>query len=244
MDMMQKTPLVIANWKNALSVVESVRLAHAIRRDGFDGVHAEVVLAPSYVALQAVVEAIGDAPLGVAVQSVGAHAVCTGEINPHHAVAAGATYAILGHSERRAQLGETDEDVMHQVSATVRAGLIPVVCVGETKTERRAGKTKTVLKRQLSKALAAYKGNSALVIAYEPVWAVGAKKPATMAMIREAHTLIRGILTHGARVIYGGSVDAQTAALLGAEPLVDGCLVGRASLDETSFRAIIEAYTR
>lgn len=240
--MIGKQPLVVGNWKNALGVGDSVRLAQSLLNELVGSTQAEVVVAPSALALASVAEVLRDTRIGVAAQNIGTDEVCTGEISAEQAAEAGATYVIIGHSERRMQWAEDNDDVAAKILEATNAELIPIVCIGETRAERKANRTKAVLRRQISKSLAKLKSNSPLVIAYEPVWAIGAKKPATPKVVQEAHEIIRAILGRSARIIYGGSVDQESAALLAAQPLVDGFLVGRASLDAAAFHGIIQAY--
>ncbi len=240
--MIGKQPLIVANWKNVLGVGDSVRLAQSLLTELVGSTQAEVVVAPSALALASVAEILRDTRIGVAAQNIGTEDVCTGEVSAFQVAEAGATYVIIGHSERRMQWAEDDADVAAKVAETINAELIPIVCIGETRAERKANRTKAVLRRQIAKGVAKLKSNSPLVIAYEPVWAIGAKKPATVKVVQEAHEMIRSILGRSARVIYGGSVDQESAALLAAQPLVDGFLVGRASLDAAGFHAIIQAY--
>ncbi len=242
--MIGKQPLIVGNWKMNLGVRESVQLA----RNMLEGLEAprqtEVAIAPSALALFAVAEVLRDTPFKLTAQNVaalgaGAH---TGEVASEHLAELGVAYAIIGHSERRIEEGEDDAVVALKVAQASMHLVIPILCVGETKAERRAGKTKSVLKRQLAKGLMKIKSSAPLVIAYEPVWAIGGKKAAPLKEIRAAHEFIKKTINRSARIMYGGAVDAAEAALLAKEPLVDGLLVGHASLDATAFRAIIQAY--
>jgi len=242
--MMNRQPLVVGNWKNGLGVADSVRLAQSLVGELAGGVRSEIVVAPSLLSLVAVVEALGDSSIAVGAQTIGTNDVCTGEVSAEAVADAGVTYVIIGHSERRMMAAEDDDDVAAKVVEATRNDLIPIICVGETKSERKANRTKAVLRRQLKQVLAKMKSDSALVIAYEPVWAIGAKKPASVKIIREAHEAIRGMLGRSARIIYGGSINQESAPLIAAEPSVDGFLVGRASLDAAAFHAIIQAYER
>lgn len=242
--MIGKQPLIIGNWKMTLSLTESVRLARTLLEAIEPPRQTEIVIAPSFEALVSVGEIIRDSALKLAAQDVapfgpGAH---TGFVAAAHLAPLGVAYAILGHSERRLEAYETDGMIADKVAACVAAHIIPVLCIGETRAERRSGRTRTVLRRQLQKGLEKIPKNAPLVIAYEPVWAIGAKKPATPKLITEAHENIRALLDRSARVVYGGSVDAASATFFAAEPLIDGLLVGRASLDESQFRGIIQAY--
>ena len=174
----------------------------------------------------------------------------TGEICPDMLLAVGCTHVILGHSERRQYFGETDDTVNRKLKAALEAGLTPIVCVGEVLEEREAGLTEDVLRRQCLRAFHAISGKKAakLVVAYEPVWAIGTGKTATPQMAADAHVLIRGEaakafgdeFAEGLRILYGGSVKPENAKTLMAEEEIDGALVGGASLDPKSFAAIVK----
>jgi triosephosphate isomerase (TIM) len=162
----------------------------------------------------------------------------TGEISAPLLLEVGVTGSLVGHSERRQWFGETDETVAKRTVAALEAGLRVIACVGETEAERERGETEAVLRRQLS----VLEPHPALVLAYEPVWAIGTGSTATPALAQEAHAFIKSILD--APVLYGGSVKPENAAELLAQPAVDGALVGGASLDVESFKAICETATR
>lgn len=240
--MTQKQPLIIGNWKNVLGVGDSVRLVQALMVELQNANHVEVVVAPSALALLSVAEIVRDTRMGVAIQTIGTEAACTGEVSAEQAREAGATYAIIGHSERRVQYGEDDDMVARKIGEAMKAQLVPILCVGETRAERKANRIRTVLKRQISHGLRTLKASTPLVIAYEPVWAIGAKKAATAKVVAEAHDMIHAMLGRSARIVYGGSVDQESALTLARLPFVDGFLVGRASLDVAAFHGIIQAY--
>ena len=162
----------------------------------------------------------------------------TGEVSAAMLLELGVEGAIVGHSERRQYFGETDDTVRLRCEAALDAGLRVIACVGETEAEREAGETEAVLRRQV----AAIPRHDALVIAYEPVWAIGTGKTATPELAQEAHELIKAL--HDTRVLYGGSVKPENAAELMAQPAVDGALVGGASLEPASFAAICRAARR
>jgi triosephosphate isomerase (TIM) len=193
----------------------------------------EVVICPPYPSLAA---ATGR---GIPVYAQNVHwapeGAFTGEVSATMLLELGVDGAIVGHSERRQYFGETDETVRQRCEAALQAGLRVVACVGETESERDAGETETVLRRQV----AAIPAHDALVIAYEPVWAIGTGKTATPATAQEAHETIKAL--HDTRVLYGGSVKPENAAELMAQPGVDGALVGGASLEPESFAAICRA---
>jgi triosephosphate isomerase len=231
------------------------RAAEAFLRDldlppaaAFD---ARIIVFPPAVSLTAAVAAPGrDARVELGVQNLhwedsGAF---TGEISGGMAREAGATLALVGHSERRHVFGETDEDVARKVAAAGRHGLVPVVCVGETLEERRAGRVEDVILRQLAAALEALATGEEFLIAYEPVWAIGTGETATPDDAAAAHGTLRahlrersGVDAEGVAILYGGSVKPDNAAELVAATDVDGVLVGGASLDPTSFARIAAA---
>ena len=206
-------------------------LAFFDRVEAPDGV--DVVICPPFVSLEA---AVGE-EWTIYAQNVhwATEGAFTGEISAAMLVELGVQGAIVGHSERRQWFGETDKTVRKRCEAALDAGLGVIACVGETEAERDAGETAAVLRRQV----AAIPRHDDLVIAYEPVWAIGTGKTATPEIAEEAHALIKSL--HATRVLYGGSVKPENAAVLLAQPHVDGALVGGASLDPESFAAICRA---
>ncbi|MCX7819973.1 MAG: triose-phosphate isomerase [Kiritimatiellae bacterium] len=250
-----RTPIVAGNWKMHKTAREAAALAAEIRGAlaGFAAV--ECVLCPPFTSLRAVREVIADTPIRLGAQNVhwensGAF---TGEISAAMLVEEGCRYVIVGHSERRQYFGETDDTVNRRARAALAAGLCPIVCVGETLAEREAGQTLSVIERQVRAGLAGLVGADwdRLVIAYEPVWAIGTGRTATAAQAQEVHALIRrllGDLAGGAasrvRIQYGGSVKPENAAELFRQPDVDGGLIGGASLQAASFAAIVRAAAR
>jgi triosephosphate isomerase len=221
--------LIAGNWKMFKGPQETLRFFDAFEAP--DGV--EVVLCPPFVSLEA---AVGE-EWTIYAQNVhwATEGAFTGEISAEMLVELGVQGALVGHSERRQHFGETDETVRLRCEAALAAGLRVIACVGETEGEREAGTTEEVLRRQV----AAIPPHDALVIAYEPVWAIGTGKTATPALAQEAHALIKSL--HPTRVLYGGSVKPDNAAELLAQPDVDGALVGGASLDPVSFATICRA---
>ncbi len=210
--------------------------ATQIRRFAVEGV--DIVVCPPYVSLEATLQGLGPASvIGVYAQNVHweLEGAFTGEISPSMLVELGVTGTIVGHSERRQLFGETDETVRRRAEAALEAGLRVIACVGETESEREEGRTEEVLERQA----AAIPRHDRLVIAYEPVWAIGTGKTATPEVVQEAHVFLKSL--HGAPVLYGGSVKPENAATLLALPDVDGALVGGASLDAQPFEAICRA---
>ena len=220
------TKLIAGNWKMFKGPAETLAFF-----DGFeapDGV--EVVLCPPFVSLEA---AVGE-EWPIYAQSVhwAAEGAFTGEVSAQMLVEIGVQGALVGHSERRQLFGETDDSVRRRAEAALEAGLGVIACVGETEAEREAGETEAVLLRQV----AVIPKHERLVIAYEPVWAIGTGKTATPEMAQDAHALIKSL--HATRVLYGGSVKPDNALELLAQPDIDGALVGGASLDPDSFAAI------
>jgi triosephosphate isomerase len=257
---MSRTPIVAGNWKMNLDRAGSVALATAVAAGAERAAGVELVLCPPAVYLDAVGSALqltdGRGPSGIGLggqnlwdQPSGAF---TGEVSAGMLVDIGCRYVILGHSERRTLLGETDEMVSAKVKAALAAGLTPIVCVGEQLAEREAGRTHDVVSGQVRGSLAAVADADLpkLVIAYEPVWAIGTGKVATPEQAQEVHALIRGRLTERAsgevasrvRIQYGGSVKPDNAADLAAQPDIDGALVGGASLMADGFLAIAGAF--
>jgi triosephosphate isomerase len=221
--------LVAGNWKLHKGPAETAAFLAALTLP--DGV--EAVVCPPFVSLAA---AVGH---GVPVFAQNVHwaeeGAFTGEVSAGMLLEVGVEGAIVGHSERRQLFGETDETVRLRCAAALAAGLRVIACVGETDAEREAGETDAVLRRQV----AAIPRHDALVIAYEPVWAIGTGKTATPEIAQTAHELIKEL--HPTQVLYGGSVKPENAAELLAQPAVDGALVGGASLDPASFAAICGA---
>jgi triosephosphate isomerase len=246
-----RTPVFAANWKMYKTVHEAVAFTKEFRRviQDVDGV--EMVLAPPFTALHAVAEAARASEIAVAGQDLHweKEGAFTGEVSAGMLKEAGAEYVIVGHSERRRLFGDSDAWVNRKARAALAAGLVPIVCVGETLEEREAGQTLAVLDRQVA---GAFEGVTAtqvagLVIAYEPVWAIGTGRNATPAQAQDAHAHIRGRLraafgdatAAACRILYGGSVKPDNVKELRSQPDVDGALVGGASLDVTSFHDIV-----
>jgi triosephosphate isomerase len=243
--------LIAANWKMYKTPVE----AQAFVRDFLPLIAGhtrdEMTLCAPFVCLPAVVEAVRGTALGVGAQDMfwekeGAY---TGEVSAGMLTAVGCTHVILGHSERRQYFGETDDTIGRKLERALEAGLVPIVCVGEVSEEREAGLTGEVLRRQCSRAFRGISGKKAtkLVVAYEPVWAIGTGKTATPKMAADAHGVIRHEaakslgqeVASGLRILYGGSVKPENATALMSEVEIDGALVGGASLDPKSLAAIV-----
>jgi triosephosphate isomerase len=246
-----RTPFIAGNWKMFKTVHEAVVFAKELRSVVKDVNDVEIVIAPPFTAVHAVAEALRNSAIGVSAQDVywEREGAFTGEVSAPMIKEAGAEYVIIGHSERRRLFGETDVTVNRKTAAAIAAGLTPIVCVGETLEERERGETLTVLDRQVKNGLDGMSGTqmAELVVAYEPVWAIGTGRNATAAQAGEAHHHIRTRLRQwfGAdaaeqcHVIYGGSVKPDNIGELIRDPDVDGALVGGASLDLKSFSEII-----
>jgi len=246
-----RMPLIAGNWKMFKTVHEAVYFVKELRLVVKDIGDVEIVIAPPFTAVHAAAEAARNTNIGVAAQDLyweGSGAF-TGEVSGAMIKEAGAEYVIIGHSERRRLFGETDAIVNKKLLAAIASGLTPIVCVGETLEERERDETFSVLDRQIKEGLDRFTSNelSELVIAYEPVWAIGTGRNATATQAGEAHAHIRQRLRQwfGAdaadrcHVIYGGSVKPDNIRELIAEPDVDGALVGGASLEVKSFADIV-----
>jgi len=244
-------PLIAGNWKMFKTVQETAVFVKELRSLVKDIEDVEIVVAPPFTAIHAAAEAARNTNVGVAAQDVyfEREGAFTGEVSAGMIKEAGAEYAIVGHSERRRLFHETDAIVSRKARAVIGAGLTAIVCVGETLEERERQETLSVLDRQIKDGLDGFSAEeiAALVIAYEPVWAIGTRRTATAAQAGEAHAHIRTRLRQwfGAdaaercRILYGGSVKPDNIRELIAEPDVDGALVGGASLDVAGFTDIV-----
>jgi triosephosphate isomerase (TIM) len=246
-----RTPLFAGNWKMFKTVHEAVAFAKEFKGVVKDVVGVDIVLAPPFTAVHAVAEAVRASNIAVAAQDVfwERDGAFTGEVSAAMVREAGAEYVLVGHSERRRLFGETDVAVNRKLIAALAADLTPIVCVGETLEEREASSTFAVIDRQLKGGLEGITPDQVgdLVLAYEPVWAIGTGRNATAAQAQEVHAHIRGRLRQwfGAdtaercRILYGGSVKPDNIADLTREADVDGALVGGASLEVRSFGEIV-----
>jgi len=247
-----RTPVIAGNWKMYKTPSEAERFVEAFlpRVMGVSGV--EIVIAPPFTSLSAVAALTRNTNVEVASQNLhfadeGAY---TGEVSSRMVKESGAKYAILGHSERRQYFGETDESVNRKLRAAREAGLIPILCIGETLAEREAGDTFRVVERQLRGGLAEVPASAAdtILVAYEPVWAIGTGKTATPEQAQEVHAFLRGILASlwgeeaavAVRILYGGSVKPGNISDLMSRKDIDGGLVGGASLSPESFEQIVK----
>ncbi|HEY7518220.1 MAG TPA: triose-phosphate isomerase [Methylomirabilota bacterium] len=251
-----RTPLVIGNWKMHGTVPEARALATGIR-DGLKRPRGvEVAICPPFTALAAVGEIVNGTPIALGAQDChhepsGAH---TGEISPPMLVDLGCRFVLIGHSERRREMGENDAQVNRKVIAAAAHGLVPVLCVGETADERRQGLTFTTVEGQLRAGLAGIEPSALgkVVLAYEPVWAIGTGVNASPAQAAEVHGYLRGLVSElgskevaqSVRILYGGSVKADNVDALAAEAEIDGALVGGASLVAQGFIAIVRKAAR
>lgn len=251
--MSTRRPLVAGNWKLNKTVKESTALVRDLKGRLAGARNAEVAVAPVFTSLASVKEALAGSNIALSGQNVhfedqGAY---TGEVSAPLLLDVGCTYCIVGHSERRHVFGDTDENVNKRVHALLNHGLTPILCVGEQLEEREAGKTLEVVLGQLNQGLAEYPAAKAkeVVIAYEPVWAIGTGRTASPSDAQEVHAAIRARLgeifdadTAGAiRILYGGSVKASNAVDLLGQTDIDGALVGGASLTADAFVPIVEA---
>lgn len=250
-----RRPVIAGNWKMYKTIPEAVDFVEKLMPLVADAGHCEVVVAPSYTALRAVSAAIGGSQIKVAAQDVhwekeGAH---TGDVSALMLLDAGCTNVIIGHSERRQNHDDTDEVVNRKLGAALASGLVPIVCVGETLAEREAGRTREVLERQFQRGFAGLTPSefSHIMIAYEPVWAIGTGRTATPEMAAESHSQLRELACREfgkteadtLRILYGGSVKPENINGLMAQEGIDGALVGGASLRVDSFSAIVH-YSR
>jgi triosephosphate isomerase len=247
-----RTPLIAGNFKMFKTVAETVAYIIELRVLAKDVRGVEIVIAPPFTAIAAAANAVKDGSIAVSAQDMHweREGAFTGEVSAGMLREAGARYAIIGHSERRTLFGETNGTVNKKTHAALAGGLVPIVCIGETLDQRDRNETMAVLDAQIKEGLDGLTGEqlSGMVLAYEPVWAIGTGRNATPAQAGEAHHHIRQRLkqwfgleaSERCRVLYGGSVKPDNIARLAAQPDVDGALVGGASLDAKSFFAIIQ----
>jgi len=250
--MPSRRPLIAGNWKMYKTSDEAVDFVKKFLPliSGVAG--RDIMVAPAFTALEAVAAALKGTEVGLGAQDVfwEVEGAFTGQVSPRMLAAAGCRYVIIGHSERRQFFAETDDTVNRKIRAALAAGFIPVMCVGESEKQREAGQTFSILDKQVKDGLKSFFADELgpLVIAYEPVWAIGTGKTATAAQAEEAHAYIRS-LTKGLfgagvaaamRILYGGSVKPENASELMAMADIDGALVGGASLNPDSFSKIVK----
>jgi triosephosphate isomerase (TIM) len=248
--MPERTPYIAANWKMHKTVAEAAAFVDALL-PRIAATQHDVVICPPFTALSAVVERRYGTAVKVAAQNMheeGSGAF-TGEVSAPMLVELDVEAVVLGHSERRQLFGETDEALARKIPAALAAGLEPILCVGESEQARDAGQTKGVLENQLQADLAAVEPGElgGIVVAYEPIWAIGTGRTASPEQAQEACAFVRDVLRErgvpadSVRILYGGSVKLANAAELLAQEDIDGALVGGASLDPDEFAAIVEA---
>jgi len=249
---MSRKLFIAGNWKMNLSQAEAVALAGALVKEIGGGSAADVAVCPPFVYLSAVGAALAGGQVALGAQNMFCedNGAFTGEISGAMLRDVGCRYVILGHSERRHVIGETDELINRKVLKALGDGLLPIFCVGELLEERESGKTLDVVRRQVKVGLAGVGKNdmAKITVAYEPVWAIGTGKTASPAQAQEVHAMIRGLLeqmydkqlAQAVRIQYGGSVKASNAAELLSQPDIDGALVGGASLKAAEFMGIIK----
>ncbi|MCD6169033.1 MAG: triose-phosphate isomerase [Candidatus Latescibacteria bacterium] len=248
-----RRPIVAGNWKMNKTSAEAVKLAEELKPLLADVKGVDIVLCPPFTSLEATYKTIRGTNLLLGAQDMfweesGAY---TGEISARMLLTSGCKYVILGHSERRTYFGETNQTVNRKLKAALQAGLVPIVCVGERREEREAGITQQIVEDQVAGAFEGIRAEqaSAVVIAYEPVWAIGTGLTATPEQAQQVHAFIRQILTRlynsnvgqQARIQYGGSIKPDNATALFSQPDIDGGLVGGASLTACSFAEIVKS---
>lgn len=246
-----RKPVIAGNWKLYKTKTEALALIEELVPLVKGVENVEIVVAPVFTVLPTLIGALAGTEISLAGQDVfwedeGAY---TGEVSPRMLMDAGASHVIIGHSERREYFGETDTTVNKKVKAALKGALVPIVCIGETLAAREAGETFNVLERQLKGGLEGISATqfAPVIVAYEPVWAIGTGKVATDQQAQEAHAFIRGVLAElygkgvsdKTRVLYGGSVKPENVKGLMACPDIDGALVGGASLKGESFSSIV-----
>jgi triosephosphate isomerase (TIM) len=242
---------IAGNWKMNLNAAQATTLAESVARRAGDFLHVDVALCPPFVYLEHVRKSIAGSPVGLGAQNAyfETKGAFTGEVSPAMLVDCGCRYVILGHSERRDIFGETDELVNRKLHAALAAGLIPIVCVGEHLEEREAGSTMHVIRTQFNGSLANVSAEqmATIVLAYEPVWAIGTGKVATPQQAEQVHAALRRMIedrynhqiASRVRIQYGGSVKASNSGELMVQPNIDGALVGGASLVADDFLGIV-----
>jgi len=248
---MTRTPLIAGNWKMHSTIAEAEQLALAVLRTAAEAQDRQVMIAPPFTALAAVADILHDSGIILGAQNIcwAEKGAFTGEISPVMLKDVGCSMAIIGHSERRHIFGEPDALINQRLTGALEHGIIPVLCIGEQLEEREAGTTMQILERQVNKGLAGISSldPTRLVIAYEPVWAIGTGKTATVTQAQEAHAFVRELLAarfekniaSQIRILYGGSVNPDNVDSLMSQDDVDGALVGGAALQAESFGRII-----
>ncbi|MFC1856432.1 triose-phosphate isomerase [Thermodesulfobacteriota bacterium] len=249
--MKNRRPLIAGNWKMFKTNSEAIQMAGQLVQRVNEAAGVDIMIAPPFTALASVSTAVQGSLVALGAQNLfwESEGAYTGEVSAAMLVSAGCRYVIIGHSERRQYFGETDKTVNKKINAALGAGLIPVFCVGETEQERESGETFSVLDKQIKIGLQDFSAEdlASLVIAYEPVWAIGTGKTATSKQAQEVHLFLREMLEkaygnsfgHALRILYGGSVKPDNIKELMSLPDVDGALVGGASLKAEIFSEIV-----
>lgn len=247
-----RKPIIAGNWKMNNTIKEAVELVNGLKRELSNVETVDIVVCPAFTALSDVNELTMDSNISLGAQNIfwEEKGAFTGEIAPNMLVDAGCKYVIIGHSERRQYFAETNETVSKRIKAALSVGLKPIVCVGEVLAEREAGKTFDVIKDHVTGSLAGLSNDDmrSIVLAYEPVWAIGTGKTATKEQAQEVHKYIRDLLKDffddevaaETRIQYGGSVKPENIKELISQEDLDGALVGGASLKIDSFSAIVK----
>jgi triosephosphate isomerase len=246
-----RKPVIAGNWKLYKTKDEALALIGELAPLVAGISEVEIVVAPVFTVLPSLVGAVAGTPINLAAQDVfwEEEGAFTGEVSPRMLLDAGASHVIIGHSERREYFGETDATVNKKIKAALKGALVPIFCIGETLAAREAGETFNVLERQLKGGLEGLTAAqfAPIIVAYEPVWAIGTGKTASDDQAQEAHAFIRGVLTQlygkesaeKTRILYGGSVKPENVKGLMSRPDIDGALVGGASLKGASFASIV-----
>lgn len=247
-----RKPVIAGNWKLYKTKTEALALIEELAPQVAGANNVEIVVAPVFTVLPSLVPATAGTQIGLAGQDVywEEEGAFTGEVSPRMLMDAGASYVIIGHSERRQYFGETDQTVNKKVKAALKGALVPIVCIGETLESREAGETFKVLERQVKGGLEGLTATqfAPVIIAYEPVWAIGTGKTASDEQAQEAHAYIRGVVAEllgkdaaeKVRILYGGSVKPENIKGLMSCPDIDGALVGGASLKAATFAPIVK----
>jgi triosephosphate isomerase len=247
----KRRPILAGNWKMNMTATQARELASKLIPLVSGAKDRDIALGPPFTSISAVADAIKGTNIGLAAQNLHweDRGAFTGEISADMLLDSGCKYVIIGHSERRQYFGETDETVNKKVNQALKKGLLPILCVGETLAEREAGRLNDIISRQVTVGLKDISAEDMkkVVIAYEPVWAIGTGKTATPEQANEVHALIRekvmalysAEIAEGLRIQYGGSVTPENVSQLMAKPDIDGALVGGASLKPESFAALV-----
>ena len=246
-----RRPVIAGNWKMYKTLKETVQFIEGFKPLVENSIHCDIVIAPPFTALSDAAKATRGSNIGISAQDLfwESEGAFTGEVSASMLWDAGCTYTIIGHSERRQYFGETDEMVNKKIRAALAGTLIPIVCVGETLAEREAGRTRQVIEAQCHQGLTGLTGEdfSNIILAYEPVWAIGTGRTATPDLAEEVHQFIRSRIqqqcgekvAQSLRILYGGSVKPENIRGLMAQGDIDGALVGGASLKADSFARIV-----